>query len=112
MGVWGEQAVVPVRGDTGVRANVFAITFIFLCQGSWGPGHLAGGLWGGAFSTPCPLVVSVLGSWKWERPMKRIPKFNVLSMISFCCWHLPSETDTDSRLNNPSTERKNIPAVS
>lgn len=48
MGFWGEQALVPVRGDTGVHASVFAITFIFLCQGSWGPGHLAGGLWGGS----------------------------------------------------------------
>lgn len=98
MGVWDEQAIVLVRGGFGVCANTFAINFIFLCGGAgilvtWPEGY---GGERGYFQVTMSSVVSVLGSWKWERPMKRILKFNVLSMINFCCWHLPLEKDTDS----------------
>lgn len=61
-----------VRGGIGLCADIFAVNFPFFCKGSWGPGHLASGLWGG--SLQCPV-----------------------SSGCVCCWHLEAIEDNEEK---------------
>lgn len=67
------MAVVGVSG-VSLRVDVFAINFIFFCQGSWSSGP---DCWTGYL--PCILALSLLLALE----MKRMLRLTVLFMASF-----------------------------